>query len=147
MSNDDTALTVQEAVSQGLELINRSNFCLLGTNGEDGFPYIKGLTHLKHDGLKKFWFSTNTSSNRVRQLKKDNRACIYYVDNNAFQGLRLTGTVDILQDIESRKMLWFEGSEKYYPQGVEDPDYSVLCFTPIQANYYHALTNITFDIE
>ncbi|GAG08694.1 unnamed protein product [marine sediment metagenome] len=28
----------QEAINQGLELVNRSTIVMLGTNGEDGFP-------------------------------------------------------------------------------------------------------------
>jgi general stress protein 26 len=28
----------QEAINQGLELVNRSTIAMLGTNGEDGFP-------------------------------------------------------------------------------------------------------------
>jgi len=30
----------------------------------------------------------------------------------------LIGTVEILQDIESKKMLWIDGAEVYYPLGV-----------------------------
>ena len=137
----------QEAIAQGLELIEKSNICMLGTNGDDGFPNIKGMMNLKHDGLKKIWFSTNTSSKRVQQLRNDNRACVYYVDNKDFKGLMLVGTIEILQDIESKKMLWSEGAERYYPMGVEDPDYSVLLFTAKRGNYYHNLNNITFEID
>ena len=143
----DIALTREEAIRQGLELMEKLNFCMLGTNGEDGFPYIKGMTNLKHDGLKKIWFSTNTSSRRVQQLMKDNRACVYYVDEKPFKGLMLSGKVEILQDAESKKMLWTEGAEVYYSLGVTDPDYSVLCFTTEWGNYYHALKNISFEVE
>jgi len=137
----------RDAMAQGLELVDKSATCMLGTIGEDGFPNIKAMLNLRHEGLKKIWFSTNTSSRRVQQLKKDNRACVYYVDEANFKGLMLVGTIEILQDIESRKMLWSEGAEVYYPLGVEDPDYSVLCFTAKQANFYHQLTNLTFEIE
>ena len=137
----------EEAANQGLELVEKSAICMLGTNGEDGFPNIKAMMNLRHEGLKQIWFSTNTSSKRVQQLRKDNRACVYYVDEKNFKGLMLTGTIEILQDIESRKMLWSEGAEVYYPLGVEDPDYSVLCFTAKRGNYYHGLKNITFEIE
>ncbi len=140
-------LTKEEVVQEGLELIEKSKICLLGTNGEDGFPYIKAMLNLKHEGLKRVWFSTNTSSRRVQQLRKDNRACVYYVDETNFIGLMLIGTVDILQDSASRKMLWSKGAEIYYPKGVTDPDYSVLRFTAKSANYYHGLTNLTFKIE
>ena len=136
----------REAISQGLGLVEKSKIAFLGTNGEDGFPYIKAMMNLKHEGLKKIWFSTNTSSRRVRQLRKDNRACVYYVDEQNFKGLMLTGTIEILQDIASRKMLWTDGAEVYYPQGVEDPDYSVLGFTAERGNYYHGLNNIDFEI-
>jgi len=140
-------LTRQEAVTQGLKLIENSVICMLGTNGSTGFPNIKAMMNLKHEGLKKFWFSTNTSSKRVQQLQIDNRACVYYVDEKQFKGLMLTGTVDVLQDIESRKLLWSEGAEIYYPQGIEDPDYSVLCFTAEYGNYYTGLQNIDFAID
>jgi general stress protein 26 len=137
----------QEAITQGLALMEKSKICMLGTNGEGGFPNIKAMMNLKHEGLEKIWFSTNTSSRRVQQLRKDNRASVYYVDETSFKGLLLIGTIEILQDIESRKMLWTEGAEVYYPLGVEDPDYSVLCFTAKRGNYYHGLKNITFEIE
>ena len=143
----DIVLNKKEAITQGLNLLEKLNFCLLGTNGEDGFPNIKGMTNLKHEGLKKIWFSTNTSSKRVQQLRKDNRACVYYVDENLFKGLMLIGTIEILQDIESKKMLWTKGMEVYFPLGLEDPDYSVLCFTANQGNYFYALKNISFEIE
>lgn len=137
----------QEAITQGLKLIEESKICMLGTNGADGFPNIKAMMNLKHEGLKKIWFSTNTSSKRVRQLRKDNRACVYYVDEKNFKGLMLIGTIEILQDIEPKKMLWSEGAEIYYPLGVEDPDYSVLYFIAKQGNYYQTLKNITFEIQ
>ena len=137
----------QEAMAEGLQLVERSKICLLGTNGEDGFPNIKAMMNAKHEGINKIWFSTNTSSRRVQQLKKDNRACVYYVDDTDFKGLMLTGTIQILQDLKSKQMLWADGDERYYPLGVEDPDYSVLCFTAHKGNYYHKLKNITFEIE
>jgi general stress protein 26 len=143
----DISMNEHEALSEGLKLVEHSKICLLGTNGDDGFPNIKAMMNLKHDGLKKIWFSTNTSSKRVGQLRRDNRACVYYVDENSFRGLMLVGTVEILQDRNSRKMLWTNGAEVYYPLGIDDPDYSVLRFTAKQGNYYHGLKNITFEIE
>jgi len=62
-------------------------------------------------------------------------------------GLMLIGVVEVLQDEESRKKLWFDGCEKYYPGGINDPDYSVLCFTAEKGNFYHGLENIDFDIK
>lgn len=136
----------QEIMSQCLELIEKSDYCMLGTNREDGFPNVKAMLNMRHEGLKKIWLSTNTSSKRVQQLKKDNRACIYYLDEENIKGLMLVGTVEILRDKESRELIWFDGAEKYYPLGVDDPDYSVLRFTATEGNYYHKGKTV-FPIE
>jgi len=137
----------KDALAQSSALIEKSGICLLGTNGEDGFPNIKAMLNTKHDGLKKIWVGTGTYSKKVQQITKDNRAGVYFLDGENFQGLLLWGTVEILQDIASKKFFWKEGMEAYYPKGVNDPDYTVLCFTASKCNYYHGLTNITFDIE
>ena len=87
----DLTVDKQEAMTRGLELMEKSKICMLGTNGDGGHPNIKAMLNLKHEGLRKVWFSTNTSSKRVKQLKKDNRACVYYVDDKEFRGLMTLG--------------------------------------------------------
>jgi general stress protein 26 len=134
-------------MARGVALINSSEICMLGTNGEEGFPNIKAMLNLKHEGMKRIWFSTNTSSRRVAQLRQDNRACVYYVDEKEHKGLMLVGTMEILNDAKSRKMLWSKGAEVYYPLGVNDPDYTVLRFTTRWGNYYQGLSNISFNIK
>jgi general stress protein 26 len=75
------------------------------------------------------------------------RAMVFGVDEKTFEGLRLTGTMEVRQDLESREMLWMDGAEVYYPLGVEDPDYSVLYFTAKRGNFYHGLKNVDFEID
>ena len=137
----------QEAVAESPLLVAGSKICLLGTNAADGFANIKAMMNLRHQGMKTIWFSTNASSRRVSQLARDNRACVYYVDDRNFKGLMLTGTIELLDDHESRQLLWSEGAERYYPLGLDDSDYTVLRFTAVKANYYHKLENVTFDVQ
>ena len=56
--------------------------------------------------------------------------------------------MEILQDRESKRMLWIEGEEQFRPLGVDDPDYSVLRFTAKQADVVVAMKNkgLTFEI-
>lgn len=135
------------AMEKSEELIEKSKIAMLGTIDEHGNPNIKAMLNLKTEGLKRIWFSTNTSSKRVAQLIENNKACVYYVDEQNFMGLMLVGRAEVLQDEHSRRKLWFDGCEKYYSQGINDPDYSVLCFTTESANFYHGLANINFVIE
>lgn len=136
----------KEAIREALSLANRSNIAMLGTNGDNGYPNIKAMLKMENEDLKIIWFSTNTSSKRVAQLNRDSRACVYFVDFDQRKGLMLVGNVEVLHDIESKKRLWREGSERYYPSGVTDPDYSVLRFMAHWGNYYHSLSNVTFEL-
>lgn len=119
----------QEAMKEALALVNRSTIAMLGTSDAEGCPDIRALIKMENEGLKRIWFSTNTSSRKIAQLEKNPKACVYFVDFDKWIGLTLAGTVEILRDPESRQWLWREGFERYYPQGVDDLDYSVLRFT------------------
>jgi general stress protein 26 len=136
----------QEIYQASLNLANRSTIAMLGSNTENGYPNIKAMIKKENEGLKTIWFSTNTSSKRVQQLTKNPRTCVYFVDHATWEGLMLVGDIEVLQDVESRKRLWQESDEKYYPLGViDDPDYTVLRFTACSCNYYHGLANLTFE--
>ncbi len=137
----------EKALQDALALADRSTIAMLGSNGSDGYPQIKAMIKMENEGLKTVWFSTNTSSKRVAQLLQNPKVCVYFVDMERWMGLMLVGTVEVRQDAESRQRLWREGFERYYPLGVADPDYTVLRFTAQWGNYYHALSNVTFEIE
>lgn len=51
----------------------------------------------------------------------------------------LGGEVEIVASREIKESLWQEGWEMYYPGGVSDPDYAILCLRPVCAKYYHQL--------
>ena len=133
-----------EARRKALALVERSGIALVGSNSGDGHPWIKAMLKMETEDLKTVWFSTNTSSKRVAQFREDPRACVYFVDFSDWMGLMLSGEVKVLSDPESRKRLWRDGYERYYPLGIDDPDYTVLRFSASSANYYHQIDNLTF---
>lgn len=101
----------------------------------------------KREGLKHIYLSTNTSSMRVSQFLKNNRACLYVCNTRFFKGVMLRGTMEILTDSTSKEMIWQEGDTMYYPEGVTDPDYCVLKFTAFSGRYYSGFKSEDFTIE
>lgn len=140
-----------ELINTSLEaahkMVNRSQFALVGTIGEDSYPNIKAMIKAEQKGLREIWFSTNTSSRRVTQIKLNDKTCVYFVDFETWEGLMLIGRTEIRRDKESRERLWEDGCEKYYPLGVDDPDYTVLRFVAEVGNYYHRRMNVSFLIQ
>ena len=103
----------------------------------EGFPTTRAmLPPREREGIRVFWFSTNTSSRKVAAFRDDPRGSIYFVDRRFFRGVSLSGTVEVLEDPESKLRLWQTGDTLYYPGGVTDPDYCVLRFTAVRGRYY-----------
>jgi len=73
---------------------------------------------------------------RVAQYRENQKACIYFCDKRFFRGVMLKGTMEVLEDSESKEMIWREGDTMYYSKGVTDPDYCVLKFTAQSGRYY-----------
>lgn len=136
----------KEAIKGANELSERTKSVMVGSIGAEGYPNVKCMFKAEAQGLKKIWFSTNTSSKRVAQFRENPKACVYIVDVEKFMGLMLVGDIEVLEDQNSKQRLWHNGDEIYYPLGVTDPDYCVLRFTAKWGNYYHGLGNVSFDI-
>ena len=114
---------------------------------EQGFPVTKAmLKPREQEGIKEFWFTTNTSSNKVKCFKNNPKASIYFVDRRFFRGVNLVGTVEVLETPEAKERIWQEGDEMYYPLGVTDSDYCVLKFTATKGRYYSQFKSEDFDI-
>lgn len=59
----------------------------IGSVDEQGYPNIKAMLQpRKREGIRVFYFTTNTSSMRVRQFLSDSKACVYFCDNRFFPG-------------------------------------------------------------
>lgn len=113
----------------------------------DGYPITKAmLKPREREGIKVFWFSTNTSSNKVKFFKQNPKASIYFVDKRFFRGVSLIGTVEVLETSEAKERIWQEGDTMYYYGGVTDPDYCVLKFTTIKGRYYSNLKSEDFEV-
>ena len=129
-------------------IADKQKTAFIGSIDEQGFPNIKAMLQpRKSEGIKTFYFTTNTSSMRVSQYGKNNHACIYFCDNRFFRGVMLRGTMEVLTDAESKEMIWLEGDTQYYPEGVTDPDYCVLRFTAFSGRYYSNYHSEEFVIE
>ena len=126
------------------KLIEKAPFALLGSTDDEGFPNVKAMLPPRHrEGLARFWFTTNTSSMRVAQFRRDPRACAYFVDARFFRGVMFVGSVEVLEDPASKELVWREGDDLYYPHGVTDSDYCVLRFTARSYREYQNFRSTT----
>ncbi|QAT51357.1 pyridoxamine 5'-phosphate oxidase [Caproiciproducens sp. NJN-50] len=128
-------------------LIDKQKTACVGSVDADGFPNLKAMfSPRKREGIRTFYFTTNTSSLRVAQYRQSPKACVYFCDKRFFRGVMLRGTMEVLEDAENKAAIWREGDDRYYPEGVAAPDYCVLKFTALSGRYYSNFRSENFTV-
>lgn len=119
------------------KLIDKASTCIVCSIDDEDFPVGKAmLPPRERNGICEFWFTTNTSSEKVENFRNNPKASIYFYDRRFYRGVCLSGTMEVLETAEAKERLWRVGDLTYYKKGVTDPDYCVLKFTAEKGRYY-----------
>ena len=132
------------------KFIRKQKVSFICSVDSDNYPNVKAmLKPRKINGVKEFYFSTNTSSMRVKQYLDNPNACIYFYHRGLIKyvGVMLKGKMEVLTDQESKNMIWKRFDKMFYKKGVTDPDYCVLKFTAETGRYYCDLKTESFEIN
>ena len=132
------------------KIIDKQKVSFICSIDEEEYPNVKAmLSPRKRNGLKEFYFSTNTSSVRVAQYKKNPKASIYFYHKGLIKyvGVMLKGKMEVLTDHKTKNMIWRRGDTMFYKKGVADPDYCVLKFTATSGRYYCNLKTEDFIVK
>ena len=129
------------------KMIDGIGVSIISSVDESGFPNTKAmLPPRKRNGITEFYFTTNTSSIRVKQYELNDKACVYFFDKRFFRGIMFIGKMEVLHDQKIKDMIWQDGDTMYYPLGVTDPDYCVLKFSAKRMRIYQNFKSENLDI-
>jgi len=129
-----------------LPFMKSQEISYLSTINEQDVPETRAMLNLANTAnfpkLQKFlktgtiYFTTNTSSSKMRHIAKNNNASVYFGDNRTFQGLLFTGEIEIVSSKKTKQDFWQDGWTMYYPKGSTDSEYQILKFTAEKYKYY-----------
>ena len=120
------------------EFLAEQKTAFLGSVNEEGYPVIRAMLAPRVIDGNVMYFSTNTSSQKVKQYLANNKACAYFYKRGRFKyhGAALLGEMQVCEDQPTKELIWRFGDKLFYKQGVTDPDYCVLKLTAKSAEYY-----------
>ena len=136
----------KEVVELVKEIMKRTRAGFMSTLNEDGLPEIRAienfwcpelyeghpakvLAEIEGDPLT-LYISTNTSSKKMKQIKENPNVAIYYSIPEEYKGVMFQGKVEIMDDVDFKRMLWYKSWTMFYPKGHEDPDFTILKLKP-----------------
>ncbi|MBN1780841.1 pyridoxamine 5'-phosphate oxidase family protein [bacterium] len=130
-----------------IRLIQSADVGYLATADESGEPDIRCLSSLRNrsqfpsqaafiSAMNNPWvcfFSTGLSSNKIRQIRNNGKASLFFCDAPRFHGLTLKGAISIVGEPDIRAALWQNGWEQFYQGGLEGSEYGIIRFDPSHA--------------
>lgn len=116
---------------------------LLNLANEKQYPLLASLAKKMLDGHTLF-FTTNTASSKVTQIRSHKRVALYFCLPEAFRGVWISGDMEFITNPEIKKQFWTEGWEMYYPKGWSDEDYTLLALKPKKGRAYESFSVLEF---
>ena len=150
-------MTVQN-ISDIHDIMSRSEAAILSTVDENGFPATRAMLNLRNksaypslvDFLSEtnmIYFTTNTSLSKIRQLRNNPKGCVYFVLPQEFSGVTIQGTLEIVTDRSLKSTLWQKTWTMYYPEEIDDPEYTIFRLKPLTIKGYRQLSFFTISPE
>lgn len=117
-------------------MIDRQEVCFLSFINPQGFPTTRTMLNpRKRQGIKEFYLTTNTKSQKVQSLLQNPKSGLYFYDRALYRGVAFTGTAEVVRDQGIKDEIWRDMDTIFYESNT-DPDYCVLKFTAEAARYY-----------
>lgn len=152
-------MELDEVKKLSLELMENSKAAYLTTIDSEGYPITRAMFNLRNkeqfpefsDFFSKqknkfvIYISTNTSSSKIDHIKKNPKIAVYFCDPEDFKGVMFGGEVEIIEDMDIKRKIWLDWWTRYYPEGLEDPDYTLLQLLPKTAQFYYRLQKVQFE--
>lgn len=135
---------IDQIRQQAIALVEKSYTLNLSTINEEGFPRPVVILRIANEGLKVIIGSTHLTSDKVKHIRANPKAGVFFIEGS--NTCSIIGTVEIFDDEETKKNYWNDYLLNYYPGGPTDPNYCVIKFTSIKANYFINFKSIKNDL-
>lgn len=132
----DQNLSGEQAVDKLKSIINDVNIAMMCTFGNHGRIESRpmGTAGVDDDGT--IWFFTNDSSDKIKQIESEHGICLSYSKPSDNTYASINGKALVVDDKAKEKELWNDLLKAWFPKGLDDPNMTLIKFTPHQAEYW-----------
>lgn len=122
--------TVEEQIilSEAKKLIASAYYTTLITQDKKHQPRARVVEPFFPEEDYTIWMATNPKSRKVQQLKHNSKTTLHYFDKNRLGYVSLMGDAFLVDDLTTKKQIWKEGWEKFYPK--REQDFILIKFIP-----------------
>lgn len=130
--------THDEAIAKIAKMLKDTRIAMLTSITEAGDLHSRpmAMQEIEFDG--DLWFFTGKNSPKVHQIEHEPRVNVAFSDPDKQNYVSLSGTASLVIDAAKNRELWNPAYQAWFPQGLEDPELSLLKIHVDGAEYWDA---------
>lgn len=119
------------------ELLQEIKTGMLTTISDDQELHSRPMYTQKFDAdTNELWFFAGQNSGKVIDIQKNNHVHLSFADASDGSFLSICGQARVVDDFKLKKQLWSVPALAWFPDGVEDPNLTLICVQITSAEYW-----------
>ena len=139
-SADKPTPSVADAQARIQKLIKEIEVCMLTSMSAQGVHKSRPMMSQQIDSEGSIWFFTGKSTQVAEDLEENAQVNLSFAKPDKNEFVSLAGRAELIGDRAKMKELWKPIMKAWFPEGLEDPDLTLLKFTPSEGEYWDAPT-------
>jgi general stress protein 26 len=127
-----------------VRLIKEIRIALCTSVDREGMPHARPVQTLAAEGDGSLWFFTDWHSDKVAELRRDDRVALGYADPSRSTYVTVSGRARLFRDPVRARELWSVEQRAYYPDGPEDARLALLQVSLVRAEYWIAPGRLSY---
>ncbi|CAF0725136.1 unnamed protein product [Rotaria sordida] len=134
----------QKDLEKLFEIIRHVKFAMLTTVNEDGTLHSRPMINKQADSFHgELWFFTHRSTHKITELKRGSEEVnVSYADSDHHSYVSISGRANLVDDNTKKKDLWNDSLKIWFPNGLDDPDLTLLRINIVEAEYWDSSASI-----
>ncbi len=119
------------------EIVRRIRIGMLTTVDTQGQLHSRPMSTISVDDNSTLWFFTGKDTMKALELTHDSRVNLSFADPEGQHYLSLTGVGELVRERAKFEELWVAEVEAWFPLGLNDPNLTLLRFSPVRAEFWN----------
>ncbi len=124
------------ALKKVAEMVGDTKFAMLTIMERDGTLRSRPMSTMQLDADGNLWFFTSQSSLKFVEGQRQWQVNLCYVRTDKQDYLSISGSAQFVHDNEKMKDLWTPEIKSWFPNGLDDPDLTLLKVSIVEAEYW-----------
>ncbi|MGQ0506341.1 MAG: pyridoxamine 5'-phosphate oxidase family protein [Myxococcaceae bacterium] len=129
------------AVEELRKQLKGIRFTMLTTEDSEGYLRSRPMAAQDLDDEGNLWFFTGKSAPKVGEIARHQQVNLSYVNDSDNRFVSVSGSAEVVDDRPKAKELWSPILKAWFPDGLDDPNLTLLRVKVEQAEYWDVVSS------